>query len=198
MNWTPEGIRRGGRPGNWVFEAIGGSVNFGIDQANAHIQRTGAYHYHGIPTPMIDDSKPTLLGYAADGYPIYSSLGYKNPQDSKSPLVTLKSSWQLKQNMRPEPPKGPGGYPDGRFTSDFEFQGGSGYLDFLNGRFAVTPEYPEGVYHYVITNSFPYIPRGFAGQPDRSFKRMPGQGPNHVNQRGERLPLGDRNRAPSQ
>ena len=52
MNWTPEGVRRAGRPGDWVHEAIGGSVDFGIDKANAHVQRTGAYHYHGIPTPM--------------------------------------------------------------------------------------------------------------------------------------------------
>ena len=67
MNWTPDGIRRGGRPGDWVYEAIGGSINFGIDHANAHIQRTGAYHYHGIPTPIISDKQPTLVGYAADG-----------------------------------------------------------------------------------------------------------------------------------
>lgn len=196
MNWTPEGIRRGGRPGAWVYEAIGGSVDFGIDRANAHVQRTGAYHYHGIPTPMMSDTKPTLLGYAADGYPIYGPLGYQNPSNLKSPLVALKSSWQLKTSDRPAPPNGPDGTPDGRFTSDFEFKPGSGDLDRLNGRFAVTPEYPKGVYHYVLTESFPHIPRGFAAPPDPSFRRKPGEGPNHVNQRGDRLSVGDRNGAP--
>ncbi|MDX1679939.1 MAG: YHYH protein [Akkermansiaceae bacterium] len=193
MNWTPEGIRRGGRPGDWVHEAIGGSIDFGIDHANAHVQRTGAYHYHGIPTPLISDKKPTLLGYAADGYPIYGPLGHQDPEDANSPLIVLKSSWQLKTEERPAPPQGPGGMPDGRYTSDFEFKAGSGDLDRLNGRFAVTPEYPEGVYHYVLTADFPHIPRGFAGQADPSFRRMPGEGPNHVRQRGDRLRVGDRN-----
>jgi hypothetical protein len=197
MNWTSEGVRRGGKPGDWVYEAIGGSVNFGIDQANAHVQRTGAYHYHGIPTPMIGHVRPTLVGYAADGYPIYGPLGYKDSNDAKGPLVALKSSWQLKAINRPEPPKGPGGKPDGRYTSDFEFRPGSGDLDRLNGRFAVTPEYPQGVYHYVLTEAFPHVPRGFAAPPDASFRRMRGEGPNHVNQRGGRLPVGDRNNTPS-
>lgn len=197
MNWTPEGVRRGGKPGDWVHEAIGGSVDFGIDYANAHVQRTGAYHYHGVPTPLISKAEPTLIGYAADGYPIYGPLGYQDPHDAKSQLVALKPSWQLKSIDRPGPPKGPGGTPDGRYTSDFEFKPGSGDLDRLNGRFAVTPEYPKGVYHYVLTEAFPHVPRGFAAVPDPSFRRMPGEGPNHVNQRGEPLPVGDRNRAPS-
>lgn len=198
MNWTAEGIRRGGKAGKWVYEAIGGSINFGIDHANAHIQRTGAYHYHGIPVPMVSDEQPTLVGYAADGYPIYSPLGYEDPKDAESPLKALRSSWQLKDEDRPEPPQGPGGKPDGRFTADWEFVKDSGDLDYLNGRFAVTPEYPDGVYHYVLTADFPHIPRGFAGEPDKSFRRLPGQGPNHVVNRGERLPLGDREQSEDQ
>lgn len=190
LNWTPEGQRRGGRPAGWVYEAVGGSIDFGIDHANAHIQRTGAYHYHGIPVPLMLEDRPTLLGYAADGYPIYGPLGYKDPADATSPLVNLESSWRLKQVDRPSPPDGPGGTPDGRFTADWEFVPNSGDLDRLNGRFAVTPEHPDGVYHYVLISSFPHVPRGFAGTPDSSFHRMPGQGPNHVDERGERLPIG--------
>ena len=192
MNWTPEGIRRGGRPGDWVFEAIGGSVDFGIDHANAHVQRTGAYHYHGIPVPMVRNGQPTLVGYAADGYPIYGPMGYQDPLDAGSPVITLRPSWQLKTTARPGPPDGPGGLPDGRFTADFVFAPGSGDLDYLNGRFGVTPEYPGGVYHYVLTDGFPHVPRGFAAAPDPSFRRMPGEGPNHVTERGARLSLGDR------
>lgn len=192
MNWTPQGIHRGGRPGDWVFEAIGGSVNFGIDHANAHVQRTGAYHYHGVPVPMIAQDAPTLIGYAADGYPIYGPLGFADPMDASSQLVTLASSWQLKTSPRPSSSRGPGGMPDGAFTADFYFVPESGDLDQLNGRFGITPEYPNGVYHYVVTDAFPHIPRGFAGTPDRSFFRQPGQGPNHVRFRGEALSLGDR------
>lgn len=192
MNWTPEGIRRGGRPGDWVYEAINGAVDFGMDQANAHVQRTGAYHYHGIPVPMVRNGQPTLVGYAADGYPIYGPMGYQDASDASSPVVTLRSSWQLKTENRPNPPAGPGGKPDGSFTADFIFVSGSGDLDYLNGRFAVTPDYPEGVYHYVLTQDFPHVPRGFAAQPDASFRRMPGEGPNHVSERGDRLSVGDR------
>jgi len=192
LNWTPEGLRRGGRAGDWVHEAIGGSINFGIDHANAHVQRTGAYHYHGIPVPLIHDDRPTLLGYAADGYPIYGPLGYQNPNDANSPLIELQSSWQLKDSPRPSPPEGPGGQPDGRYTADWSYQKGSGDLDYLNGRFAVTPEYPNGVYHYIVTADFPHISRGFAGEPDASFRRQRGQGPNHVSQRGQAIAIGDR------
>ena len=195
LNWTAEGLRRGGRPGGWVHEAIGGSIDFGVDHANAHIQRTGAYHYHGVPVPLLRDDRPTLVGYAADGYPIYGPLGYKDPADAGSALMTLQSSWRLKEQARPEPPTGPGGMPDGRYTADWEYVSGSGDLDRLNGRFAVTPEYPDGVYHYVLTETFPHVPRGFAGTPDRSFHRTPGQGPNHVTQRGERLDVGQREEA---
>ena len=195
LNWTAEGLRRGGRPGGWVHEAIGGSIDFGVDHANAHIQRTGAYHYHGVPVPMLREDRPTLVGYAADGYPIYGPLGYEDPADAGSALVTLRSSWRLKEEARPEPPAGPGGMPDGRYTADWEYVSGSGDLDRLNGRFAVTPEYPDGVYHYVLTEAFPHVPRGFAGTPDRSFHRTPGQGPNHVRQRGERLDVGQREEA---
>jgi hypothetical protein len=190
LNWTPEGLRRGGSPGDWVHEAIGGSINFGIDHANAHVQRTGAYHYHGIPVPMIRDGQPTLLGYAADGYPIYGSLGHEDATNADSPLVRLQTSWRLKTGHRPAAPDGPGGQPDGRYTADWEYERGSGDLDFLNGRFGVTPEYPRGVYHYVVTTEFPQVPRGFAAKPDASFRRLPGQGPNHVSQRGDRLSIG--------
>lgn len=192
LNWTPDGLRRGGQPGPWVYEAVGGSINFGIDHANAHVQRTGAYHYHGIPAPLIEDDQPTLLGYAADGYPIYGPLGYEDPTDAKSPLIRLQSSWVLKTDPRPDGDDGPGGTPDGRFTADWVYDEDHSELDQLNGRFAVTPEYPKGVYHYILTDTFPHIPRGFAGDPDRSFRRQRGQGPNHVTNRNDRLPLGER------
>jgi hypothetical protein len=118
LNWTPDGLRRGGRPQGWVHEAIGGNVDFGIDHANAHVQRTGAYHYHGVPTPLIRDDRPTLIGFAADGYPIYGPLGHEDPADADSPLVRLESSWQLNTDRRPSSPRGPGGVPDGRYTAD--------------------------------------------------------------------------------
>ncbi|MFN7138259.1 MAG: YHYH protein [Limisphaerales bacterium] len=83
-------------------------------------------------------------------------------------LKNLKSSYQLKRSERPN---GPGGKHDGTFVQDYEYVAGSGDLDECNGRFGVTPEFPEGTYYYVLTEDFPFIPRKFKGTPDSSFMR---------------------------
>ena len=60
---------------------------------------------------------------------------------------------------------------------DYEYSAGLGNLDECNGRSGVTPEFPNGTYHYVLTDTFPYIPRCFRGTPDPSFARgRPGGG----------------------
>ena len=54
-------------------------------------------------------------------------------------------------------------YPIGTFIQDWVFTDGSGTLDENNGRFCITPEYPDGTYAYFITVDssgdprFPYI-----------------------------------------
>ena len=51
----------------------------------------------------------------------------------------------------------PGGTYDGTYTADYHYTGAS-TLDQYNGRFAVTPEYPDGVYHYHVTPGvYPYV-----------------------------------------
>ena len=42
-------------------------------------------------------------------------------------------------------------YPIGTFIDDYTFTDGSGTLDHNNGRFCVTPEYPDGTYAYFTT-----------------------------------------------
>ena len=84
----------------------------------------------------------------------------------------MRSSWQIKKGERDG---GPGGKYDGKFNSDYEYVSGSGDLDDCNGRFGVTPEYPQGIYHYYITDEFPHLSRSWRGTPDASFfKRGPG------------------------
>ena len=165
---------------NWHYEALTGYLNLGIDGNNAHVQPSGTYHYHGLPTGLIhehgDESEITLLGYAADGFPVYSNIGYDDADDASSELRELRSSYSLKSGTRPEGEDGPGGEYDGRFTQDWEYVEGSGDLDEFNGRFGVAPEYPEGTYHYYITDEFPYISRMFKGKPDESFLRRRGGG----------------------
>ena len=54
-------------------------------------------------------------------------------------------------------------YPIGTFIDDYTFTDGSGTLDHNNGRFCVTPEYPDGTYAYFTTVDsngdplFPYL-----------------------------------------
>lgn len=170
----------------WNYEAIGGRIDLGLDQSNAHVQPTGAYHYHGIPLGLLEklkhagtgkDARMTLVGWAADGYPIYAGFGHAVADDAKSPLKKLRPSYRLKSGTRPGGQDGPGGKYDGAFTADFEFVDESGDLDECNGRTGVTPEFPEGTYYYVLTDSFPYVPRMFRGEPDDSFRKRRGPPP---------------------
>jgi hypothetical protein len=148
----------------------------GTDASHAHVQPNGAYHYHGIPTVLVHaltdgKEKMVIVGWAADGFPIYNNLGHADPRDAASALKTLKSSYRVKGGERPD---GPGGHYDGTFVADYEYVAGLGDLDECNGRFEITPEYPDGIYHYVLTEQFPFIPRKFRGTPDPSFMRRPG------------------------
>ncbi len=160
------------RRSGWNYEAFGGACKLGLDKYNAHVQPDGTYHYHGIPTGVLASSGgksvPALLGFAADGFPIYGPYGYSDPR-KKSSVKQLKSSYRVKSGTRQS---GPGGRYNGKFTQDWAYAAGSGDLDQCNGRFAVTPEYPDGTYHYVLTDTFPHIPRCWMGTPDSSFTRL--------------------------
>lgn len=161
----------GDRASDWNYEALGGAVPLGLDENHAHVQPGGAYHYHGLPKPVMDqlslkpDQHSPLIGWAADGFPIYALRGYANPKDPASGMKTLRSSYALKPGQRPEPPTGPGGTHDGAFIQDYAFVPGSGDLDECNGRFTLTPEFPEGTYAYFLTAEWPVIPRAFHGTP---------------------------------
>ncbi|HUR57052.1 MAG TPA: YHYH protein [Opitutaceae bacterium] len=169
------------RQSGWHYDAKGDAFSLGLDASNAHVQPNGAYHYHGIPAALLarlSAGQPalTLLGWAADGFPIYGPHGHEDARSSGSRQRVLKSSYQLKKGPRPNGPGQPGGSHDGIFEEDFEFVAGSGDLDECSGRFGVTPEFPEGTYHYVLTPDFPFVPRAFRGTPDASFARRGGPG----------------------
>ena len=141
------------RRSGWRYEALSGKLNLGIDQSNAHVQPTGAYHYHGIPKMIITGEAMQLIGYSADGFPIYYDKSFI-------------SSYSLKKGNRPS---GPGGSYDGTFVADYEYLEGQGNLGECNHTFAKTKEYPNGTYLYALTETFPFIPRCFIGTPDQSF-----------------------------
>lgn len=162
---------QGDRSGGWNYEALGGAVPLGIDENFAHVQPRGAYHYHGIPEQLLkelgfDATKHSpLVGWAADGFPLYCMYAYADPQDPKSEVVQLRPSFRLKEGDRPGGAKGPGGKYDGTFVEDYIYVAESGDLDECNGRFCKTPEFPDGTYAYFLTKQWPVIPRAFRGKP---------------------------------
>lgn len=169
------------RSSGWQYEPLRSERKLGIDQNNAHVQPNGAYHYHAIPAALLNrlsDGKTALvlMGWAADGFPIYGPWDHSDPKNAASALKKMKSSFRVKMGTRPN---GPGGSYDGSYLQDYEYVAGSGDLDDCNGRFGVTPEFPAGTYHYVLTEDWPFIPRAYRGTPDDSFRRKgppPGMG----------------------
>ena len=165
------------RSSEWNYEALSGAIKLGLDQNHAHVQPNGAYHYHGLPSKLFEvlsggEQGMTLVGWAADGFPIYGLYGTKDPLDAGSVIVELKSSYQIKAGTRPSGSDSPGGDYDGTFTIDYEYVDSSGDLDECGGRFGVTPEFTKGTYYYVLTEDYPFIPRMFKGEPDPSFERL--------------------------
>ena len=164
----------GDRSSGWNYEALGGAVPLGIDENHAHVQPNGAYHYHGMPTGLlaglefVKGAHSPLIGWAADGFPVYALYGYDGKDTSK--VIKHTSSYRLKEGDRPKPPKGPGGEYDGAFIQDYEYVEGLGTLDECNGAWTVTPEFPDGTYAYFLTEEWPVVPRAFRGTPVRMRK----------------------------
>ena len=178
----------GDRHADWNYEALGGAVGLGLDSNHAHVQPGGIYHYHGLPTGLLEeldfaagkddhDTHSPLIGWAADGFPVYYAYGYQQADDPTSDIVKLTTSFQLKKGERPSGSAGPGGQYDGAFIQDYEFSAGTGDLDECNGRFCVTPDFPQGTYAYFLTDSWPVIPRGFRGTPVLLKERRHGAHP---------------------
>jgi hypothetical protein len=169
--------------GNWNIEALGHTTfDFGDDMNHAHVQPNGAYHYHGMPELLIeflaDTQGMTLVGWASDGFPVYARYGYSEATNPNSEMKSLIPSYRLKSEPDANRPAiltaltgGPGQgttnentpIPMGAFTQDYEYVEGLGDLDQCNGRFGVTPEFPEGIYYYVVTDDFPFFTRCLKG-----------------------------------
>lgn len=93
------------RSSGWHMEAMYLGQRLGLDWSNAHVQPNGAYHYHGLPEGILQKfksaGKPVLVGWAADGFPIYAQYGYRSAPEASGALVKLKSSYCLKRGNRP-------------------------------------------------------------------------------------------------
>lgn len=159
----------GATVGEWSLEALGQTAfKWGTDSSNAHVQPNGVYHYHGIPEGLLTklgngNKAMTLIGWAADGFPIYARYGYTTATDASSAVKVVTSSYRLKTAPDANRPATTL-YAMGTFTQDYEYVAGAGDLDECNGRTGVTPEFPKGIYHYYATDSFPHLQRCVKGK----------------------------------
>ncbi|MEO0440668.1 MAG: YHYH protein [Pseudomonadota bacterium] len=196
---NPAACDLGRGTGEWRIEALGqSSFDFGDDANHAHVQPTGDYHYHGIPEGMLSEKTAAgeamqLIGWAADGFPVYARYGYADPKYSTSPLRAMKSSYRLKSVPDADRPSA-GVIPMGAFSQDYEYVAGFGDLDECNGRFGVTPDFPTGIYHYYATDTYPFLQRCVKGSVDsQPAARRRGEGRGQRGQgrgRGNRPPRG--------
>ena len=97
-----------------------------------------------------------ILGWSLDGYPIYGPYGYNRPLDNNSGIRVMTSGYAIYNAASVVPARVTAGviddatYPMGIFVQDYYFKG-SADLDISNGRYCVTPEYPQGTYAYFVT-----------------------------------------------
>jgi hypothetical protein len=174
---------------NWYFDRFKKNQTK-VDNSNGYVFETydsigksnKSYLYGRIANPKslrvaVNDNlnstftEPTtkthspILGFAYDGVPIYGPFGYEDPVDSSSSIARLSSGYQVKVSRFEGPPTSQ--YPLGTFVEDYEWRPsvntGKTELDENNGRFCVTPDYPNGIYAYFLTIDanntpiFPYI-----------------------------------------
>lgn len=106
-----------------------------LDTCGGHTGYNADYHYHTIIPEAACLLDETIVGYALDGFPIYSNPGQKQT-----------SSWVRT------------GDPTSNAWDAYEFIEGRGTLDRCNGIRAA-----DGTYRYYATSSFPYVIGCYSG-----------------------------------
>jgi len=98
-------------------------------------------------------SHSPILGWAYDGNPIYGPYGFSSRTGGK--IIQMKSGYSLRSDLNKDKNRlDLNLYPAGFFIEDYIFND-SGDLDVHNGRYTITPEYPNGTYAYFCTlNTF--------------------------------------------
>lgn len=120
-------------------EAFGDPVyNNILDTCKGHTGYNGDYHYHAILAMNSCYLDETIIGYANDGFPIYSNPGYTYVSGYKMTGNPRSNSWDA-----------------------YTYQtGGANALDECNGRTD-----SSGNYRYYITETFPYVIGCYKGTP---------------------------------
>ena len=161
----------------WHYDAVAGNDDGSFTAAGVpRVELT-----HPAPAGLLEQLIPNsvrhspLIGFALDGYPVYGPWAYANA-DGSGELRRMRSSYRLRtvatrhdwsDGIRLTPEQyGPDVTPSdplGTYSEDYEYVPGTGDLDSYNGRFAITPEYPNGTYAYYLTTdpqgrlAYPYL-----------------------------------------
>jgi len=130
-----------------------------LDTCGGHTGPGREYHHHAITlAQQCNLSTQKILGYALDGFPIYTTLGCLNTKCTRTTMMKsgyiqtgdpMKNTWD---------------------AYSYKASKSSSILDSCNGR-----TQPDGTYGYHVTTNFPYIigcctgsatlPKGRAGGP---------------------------------
>lgn len=137
-----------------------------FDACLGHPAPGGNYHHHENASCLYGADPhrhSALLGFAFDGFPVYGPYAYTNT-DGTGPIKRMVSGYRLRNITNRQTlangtvltpaqygPAIASPYVLGYFIEDYEYVAGLGDLDESNGRFAVTPEYPQGTYAYYTT-----------------------------------------------
>jgi len=151
------------------YLTVNNNLKFGNEvllESTSKLKYTVSGYFNSLRTSFKESASNSLtpsiskiIGWAYDGNPIYGPFGYSDVDDETSPIKILNSGYSLNTSNVLDRPLGFGG---GFFIEDYKFVPGND-LDRKNGRFAKTPEFPNGVYAYYATiNSsgspvFPYF-----------------------------------------
>jgi len=157
----------------YVTTSLVGGVGIPIFSSLTRTLSTGTAEVSIIPylnnSIVQADGHSKLLGWSLDGYPIYGPYGYTQAMDCNSgvrPMTSGYTTYTDSQEIEARINEGALDtevFPLGIFVEDWYFAG-TGDLDISNGRYCVTPEYPDGTYAYfcsvdanTLAPTFPYV-----------------------------------------
>ncbi len=115
----------------------------------------GSCNNSGSSCSLIDNSggwSIEALGQSSFNFGTDANNAHVQPGGSYQLVTTANSS-------RPSTTT----YALGTFAQNWQYVAGSGDLDECNGRTGVTPEFPNGIYHYYATDTYPFLQRCVKG-----------------------------------
>ena len=107
------------------------------------LRKTIDDHINNDNKEVINGVHSPIIGWAYDGNPIYGPYGQVDSEVRRVRSSYIKDV-EANPLLRPD-------FLEGFFVQDYSFSRASGDLDEYNGRFCITPEFPNGTYAYFMT-----------------------------------------------